>query len=289
MLRASVVQRGCSSMAEWQLPKLYMAVRFRSPAFGKKLMTNKKIAFGNDLIQFSKWAIIILFCPKKIANKSIQFFLFSLIISFLVAGCASAPITPVYKPEITSPGVYHQVVKGQTLWRISQIYNIDLDEIARFNRISDAANIETGQLIFIPHGRKPQYIPKAAYSSEEFIWPIKGRVISAFGQTSNNMINKGINIQPSGNPDVVASRSGKVVFYADSLESFGKTIIIDHNDGFSTVYARNQEVFIRAGDKVQKGSLIARAGSAGRDKSTYLHFEVRKKHIPQNPFFYLSH
>jgi len=215
--------------------------------------------------------------------------LFGLLAALFISGCASAPITPAYKPDITTPGIYHRVVKGQTLWRISQIYSIDLDEIAKFNRISDATNIETGQLIFIPHGQKLQYTPKAAYSSEEFIWPIKGKVISAFGQTFNNMINKGINIQPAGNTDVVASRSGKVVFYTDNFESFGKTIIIDHNDGFSTVYARNQEVFIKAGDRVQKGSLIARAGSAGRDKTTYLHFEVRKKHLPQNPFFYLSH
>ena len=249
-------------MVEWQLPKLYMAVRFRSPAFGKKLMIDK---------------------------KSIKISLLALITLLFIAGCASTPITPAYKPDITTPGIYHRVVKGQTLWKISKIYNVDLDEIARFNRISDATNIETGQLIFIPHGQKPQYIPKAVYSSEEFIWPTKGKVISSFGQTFNNMINKGINIQPYGNTDVVASRSGKVVFYSDKFESFGKTIIIDHNDGFSTVYARNQEVFIKAGDRVQKGSLIARAGSAGRDKTTYLHFEVRKKHLPQNPFFYLSH
>jgi len=222
-------------------------------------------------------------------DKYLKTFLFTLGTLLFIAGCASTPITPAYKPETTTPGIYHSVAKGQTLWRISQIYNIDLDEIARFNRISDATNIETGQLIFIPRGQKPQHIPKTAYSSEEFIWPVKGKVLSAFGQTFNNMINKGINIQPAGNTDVVASRSGKVVFYSDNLESFGKTIIIDHNDGFSTVYARNHEVFIKAGDKVQKGSLIARAGSAGRDRATYLHFEVRKKHIPQNPFFYLSH
>lgn len=215
--------------------------------------------------------------------------MFALLAGLFISGCAGTPITPAYKPGITTPGIYHRVVKGQTLWRISQIYNTDLDEIAKFNRISDAANIETGQLIFIPGGRKPQYAPKADYSSEEFIWPVKGRVISTFGQTFNNMINKGINIKPAGNSDVVASRNGKVVFYADNFESFGKTIIIDHSDGFSTVYARNQEVFIKAGDRVQKGTLIARAGSAGRDKDTYLHFEIRKKHLPQNPYFYLSH
>ncbi|MCX5709267.1 MAG: M23 family metallopeptidase, partial [Candidatus Omnitrophica bacterium] len=51
--------------------------------------------------------------------------------------------------------------------------------------------------------------------------------------------------------------------------------------------ARNSELFVKAGDNVLKGTLIAKAGSAGRDKNTYLHFEIRKGHVSQNPYFYL--
>ena len=116
---------------------------------------------------------------------------------------------------------------------------------------------------------------------------MRGRVITSFGQNSSNTINKGINIKPYSNQDVVAARGGKVVFYSEDFDGFGKTIIIDHGDGLLTVYSRNAQVFIKAGDVVQKGALIAKAGSAGRDKNTYLHFEIRKGHIPQNPYFYL--
>jgi murein DD-endopeptidase MepM/ murein hydrolase activator NlpD len=101
------------------------------------------------------------------------------------------------------------------------------------------------------------------------------------------MVNKGINIAPTGSPDVLAMRSGKVIFYADNFGSFGKTIIIDHGDGLSTVYARNQDVFIKPGEWVKKGSVIAKAGSAGRDKDIYLHFEIRRSGAPQNPYYYL--
>ena len=101
------------------------------------------------------------------------------------------------------------------------------------------------------------------------------------------MLNKGINIQPYSGSDVVAARSGRVVFYADNFGGYGKTIIIEHEDGLSTVYARNQSVFTKAGESVQKGAVIAKAGSAGRDKNTYLHFEIRKGHIAQNPYYYL--
>lgn len=200
-------------------------------------------------------------------------------------GCATAPyVKPIAPPGM--PGIYHRVEKGQTLWRISKLYNTDLDEIAKVNHIPDTTNIETGQLIFIPNRQRRLPMPNK-YTSDDFIWPVRGKVITAFGQTFNNMINKGINIEPHNNPDVVAARSGRVIFYKDDFGYFGKTLIIDHGDGFSTVYARNLQVFIKVGDNVGKGMVIAKAGSAGRDKNTYLHFEIRKGYIPQNPFFYL--
>ncbi len=215
-------------------------------------------------------------------KKYLKFFIpvFALSLCILnFSGCAPGPyVKPITPPGM--PGIYHRVEKGQTLWRISKLYTVDLDEIAKANHIPDTTNIETGQLIFIPHRQRPLPMPNI-YTSDDFIWPVRGKVITTFGQTFNNMLNKGINIQPHNNFDVVAARSGKVIFYKDNFGYFGKTLIIDHGDGFSTVYARNSQVFIKAGDSVQKGTVIAKA-----DK-TYLHFEIRKGHIPQNPFFYL--
>lgn len=204
-------------------------------------------------------------------------------------GCATVPyITP--GPPVTVPGIYHKVEKGQTLWKISKIYGVDLDEIVRINRISDVANIEIGQLIFIPHYQKPEYSNKKySATGEDFIWPVKGKVITLFGQTSHNMIKKGINIHPyKANDDIVAARSGRVTFVTDDFKGFGKTIIIDHGDGIFTVYARNSQIFVKPGDYVQRGNLIARVGATGRDKSVYLHFQIRRGHTPQNPYFYLN-
>lgn len=201
-------------------------------------------------------------------------------------GCATAPSKPM--PAQGMPGIYHRVGKGQTLWRISKIYNVELDELVRLNKISDAALIETGQLVFIPN-RKIQQTKNPGFISDDFIWPVKGKVIAVFGDSFNNTINKGINIQPSRSLEVSASRGGQVVFYAESFGSFGKTVILDHKDGFSTVYARNSEVYVKLGDVVQRGAVIAKAGFAGRNRLTYLHFEIRKGHTPQNPFYYLPH
>lgn len=209
------------------------------------------------------------------------FFIFSL------SGCVIAPTTIPPKP--TAPAFYHRMEKGQTLWGISRMYNIGLDELLKANHISDATNIEIGQLILIPQAQKPQALA-AKSDIENFIWPLKGKMLAAFGQVFNNTVNKGINIQPYGDRNILASRSGKAVFCADNLSGFGKTIIIDHGDGFLTVYARNSEILIKAGDMVEKGTPIAKAGATGgRDKNVYLHFEIRKGNVPQNPNFYLAY
>lgn len=207
-----------------------------------------------------------------------------------IAGCATEPVSITPATTTEAAGLYHRVEKGETLWKISRMYDVDLDELIKANNISDATNIEVGQRLLIPQRYATiRHVPRKTQSfADDFIWPLEGRAIAAFGQSYNNVINKGLNIQPYGSRDVFASRNGKVVFYNDNFSGYGKTIIIDHGDGFSTVYARNSEVFVKPGDEIQKGAVIAKAGSAGRDRNIYLHFEIRKGATPQNPYFYLS-
>jgi len=227
-----------------------------------------------------------------------------IILSVLViSGCASEPIanpiTSAIPPSATlsripmvtitpnTPGIYHRVEKGETLWRICKSYNVDLEEVAELNRIADLTNIEVGQKLFIPNAKVQHVIAVLALDNDDFIWPMKGAVISRFGQISSDALNKGINIEPKADANVVASRRGKVVFCSDDFGIFGKTMIIEHADGLSTVYSRNADIYVKVGDVVQKGALLGRAGRAGRDKRVYLHFEVRKGSVAQNPLFYL--
>lgn len=184
------------------------------------------------------------------------------------------------------PGIYHRIEKGQTLWRVSRIYNVDLEEIARINHITDATKLEIGQTVFIPNRQRQQIVAVKSYS-DDFSWPVRGRVLATFGETFNNMVNKGINIAPGQNSKVAASRGGKVVFYGENFGGYGKTIIIDHGDGFSTVYSRLTDVSVRVGDNLARGVSFAKTGSSARDKFTYLHFEIRKGYLPKNPLFYL--
>ncbi|MDD5692769.1 MAG: M23 family metallopeptidase, partial [Candidatus Omnitrophica bacterium] len=163
---------------------------------------------------------------------------------------------------------------------------VDINDILRANNISEEATIEIGQMILIPNRLKQQNVP-VRLSGDDFIWPLKGRVIAGFGASYRNIINKGLNIQGSPSADILAARSGKVVFYAADLGNFGRTVIIDHGDGLRSVYARASDVFVRPGDNVQRGIVVGRVGSGGRDKNNYLHFEIRKGALPENPLFYL--
>jgi lipoprotein NlpD len=101
------------------------------------------------------------------------------------------------------------------------------------------------------------------------------------------MVNKGINIRPGSDRQVVASRSGQVVFYHDNFKGFGKTVILEHPGDFMTVYAGLRQVFVKIGESITQGSVIARVHSTAGGKNNYLHFEIRKGHQAQNPIFYL--
>ena len=88
--------------------------------------------------------------------------------------------------------------------------------------------------------------------------------------------------------NVTASRGGKVVYCDSHLKGFGQTVIIDHMDGFQTVYSYNADIAVKVGDMVEQKDVIAKVGSSGRAREPMLHFEIRKNGEPQNPEFYLS-
>ena len=206
-----------------------------------------------------------------------------------LAGCVSAPTYTGPRPPVSPQaiaGLHHRVEPRQTLWMISRMYNVDLDDILRANNISEDATIEIGQVLLIPNRLRPQN--ETVFSSgDDFIWPLKGKIIAGFGANYQNLINKGINIQVYADADILASRSGKVVFYAVDFGNFGRTIIIDHGNGLRTIYSRASEFFVRPGENVQRGALIGRIGPNARGKNNYLHFEIRKGAMSQNPQFYL--
>ena len=218
-------------------------------------------------------------------RRSFGFILFI----FFLSGCATGPQyrADIDKPAV--PGIYHEVKKGETLWYVSRIYKVDLNRIIDANRLPNASKIEVGQLIFVPEIREEARKETALspVKLESFIWPVTGVVVSYFGSTKDMTKNSGIDIEAPKGKDVLASRSGKVAFASDFMKGYGKTIIIDHQDGFQTVYSHNAQNMVGVNESVKRGSVIARVGDTGRVRKPTLHFEIRKDHKPQNPFYYL--
>ena len=186
---------------------------------------------------------------------------------------------------VSRPGVYHKVEPGESLWRIAKIYNVSIGEITRANNIPETAAIEKNQLLFIPGANAVEPVPlEAEKAQNEFIWPLKGKVIRHFHERQGDRISKGIDIRAHEGDAVKAARMGRVVF-ADYLTGYGYTVILDHLDGLRSVYAMNARLLVRLDDVVIRSTEIALVGRSGG--SAYLHFQIRKKSIEDNPLFYL--
>jgi len=182
------------------------------------------------------------------------------------------------------PGIYHTVSKGETLWNISKAYDVDVEKLAKANRrIHSLDQIRPGQRIFVPGARHKKNVHKCAL---DFIWPVRGRIIKRFGRAGNKRY-LGIGISsPEGTP-VYAAESGKVVFASENFRSYGKTILIEHSDEYTTVYSHNKRNFVKEGQLVKKGEKIAEVGRTGWAREPYLHFEIRYMEKPRNPVFIL--
>ncbi len=168
---------------------------------------------------------------------------------------------------------------------------MELERIARINRLSDTSRIYIGQLIFIPGAMEANKDLNLETDFKDrggdFIWPVKGKVNSFFGMKTDGVQNDGIYIRASAGTAVFAARSGKIAFCSERLKGYGKVIIIDHLDGYSTVYSHNSQNLVKLNQLVKQGQVVARVGSSGRIDTPELYFEIRKGHTPQNPFFYL--
>ncbi len=217
--------------------------------------------------------------------------IFVLALGFM-AGCATTEYKPLpeisKKVEVKKPeGIYHRVQKGQTLWRIAKAYGVAVEDIIAANNIPNAAAIEVGQLLLIPGAKQVKelvidHTPDA--NKDEFSWPVKGKILSYFNDRHGEGINKGIDIETNDGEIVRASREGQVVL-ADYMSGYNQTVMIDHGDGFISVYAQNRKLLVKLGDHVYKGDPIAEAGSV--TKRSFLHFEIRRGKAATNPLFYL--
>ncbi|MBI4697941.1 MAG: peptidoglycan DD-metalloendopeptidase family protein [Nitrospirae bacterium] len=123
-------------------------------------------------------------------------------------------------------------------------------------------------------------------------WPVAGSVIAPYGKYTNPEFNiptfrKGVEIKADIGDMVLAAASGKVV-YADFFKGYGLLLIINHGDGYHTLYAHLSEIFPKTGDIIKDRQSVGKIGESGILNDPSLYFEIRHKGKPLNPLEWLS-
>lgn len=118
-------------------------------------------------------------------------------------------------------------------------------------------------------------------------WPAGGRISSEYGRRGDKEFHHGIDIAVNTGTTISAARSGKVV-KTGWMGVYGLTVLIDHGNGFQTLYAHNDQVLVKAGEQVRTGEPIALSGNTGNTTGPHLHFEIRKNGQALNPADFLT-
>lgn len=121
----------------------------------------------------------------------------------------------------------------------------------------------------------------------DFVWPLRGKIISSYGSKEGQLFNDGINIAaPRGTP-VAAAADGIVAYVGSDLGSYGNLVLIRHSGGMVTAYAHLGNVAVKKDAIVKKGQAIGSVGSTGNVSNAQLHFEIRKGRETFDPVKYL--
>lgn len=211
----------------------------------------------------------------------------------------------------------HLVRKGETIYGLARSYDVSTQALVRANRISPPYRLSVGQKINIPTSAAPDISatatrpaitsvrklppPRLAVSRPSvrnaapprrsgrgFLWPVRGRVLIAFGVRSNGLRNDGINIAAKKGTPVRAAENGVVAYTGNQLRGFGNLILLKHAGGWTTAYAHNATLVVRTGDRVRRGQMIARVGKTGNVSRSQLHFELRRGDAAVDPAKHLT-
>lgn len=136
---------------------------------------------------------------------------------------------------------------------------------------------------------QPPAVPQPApLTGGQFLWPVNGKIVAAFGPREGGLHNDGINIAaPIGTP-IRAAENGVVAYAGNELRGFGNMLLIRHADGWMSAYAHADALLVKRGDNVTRGQTIARVGQTGNVSSPQLHFELRRGTEAVDPVKYLG-
>ena len=196
-------------------------------------------------------------------------------------------------------GVLYKIKPGETIYSIAKKLQVDAQVIVDWP-YNSFANDETfalavGQTLMVPDGIEPKEVPVApkrvfatvpgaGLGTGQFLWPTAGRITQSY-----SWYHKALDIANSGLPDVLAADGGTVILAGwPTPGGYGNHIIINHGNGFQTLYGHLSQVYVSVGQKVARGQVIGKMGSTGRSTGPHLHLEIRQNGVAQNPLSFLK-
>ncbi|MEW6358811.1 MAG: M23 family metallopeptidase [Planctomycetota bacterium] len=207
---------------------------------------------------------------------------------------------PPGQTQVAPGGMIHIVQRGETLNSICRRYGRSPSEVIQANDIYDRNLLKVGQRLVIPGGGGPS--PQAAaplqrvvaepdmsgvISEPNFIWPLRGRILQPYDEDGHGLEHRHITIGGNAGDRVVAAKTGVVSFASENVQGYGKVIILQHSDGYSTFYGYLSKISVSPNDHVRQGHVIGEVGQTGRADSPQLLFKVFQGKQPVNPISYL--
>ncbi len=201
-------------------------------------------------------------------------------------------------PPVT--GIVHEVQRGETVYSLAEKYEANPQAIVDFP-FNSFANDETfalavGQKLIVPDGVKPKAQPAAprpttytaqadvqAGGSGNFIWPTGGRITQGYV-----WYHRGLDIANKNAPAIVASQAGRVSAVIYGRYGYGNHVVVDHGDGYQTLYGHMNKIYVQANQQVSAGQALGQMGSTGRSTGVHLHFEVIHNGVKMNPLSVLQ-
>lgn len=203
-------------------------------------------------------------------------------------------------------GVSHVVKSGDSLESIAKKYSASDQAILDypFNDIPDDFKLKIGMVVIVPDGvppevkappkprLQPQFLALGPSSQSfqapgggNFIWPTVSTLLSQYFA----WYHPGIDLANRVAPPVYASDGGTVTVagWPDNY-GYGNRVIVDHDNGYTSLYAHLSNIYVTTGQTVSRGQVIGQMGSTGRSTGTHLHFEIHYKGIAVNPLAILK-
>ena len=192
--------------------------------------------------------------------------------------------------------MYHQVGSGDTIEGIAGTFRSDPQAIIEHplnNLDPENLTLQLGQWLIVPGGSKP-FVPRtvtaysgpapsdAALGSGIFGWPASGSITQGYYG-----YHPGIDVGGWVGAPILAADSGYVIAAGWDNTGYGNMVVIDHGNGFQSLYAHMNAIHVEAGVNVAKGQQIGEMGSTGNSTGPHLHFELRQGTIQCNPYGFL--